>query len=172
MPWRRTSLDIVRRGMWRVVNAPEGGGRHARLDGLEIAAKTGTAEYTAPDRSRRKHTWMIAYAPYRAPKYAMAIVIEDGESGGKTAAPLVRRLFAAMYGLDPGVDEEDAPAEYHDLPPPEPEEPEEDLDGLREPSTALDGFRPTAIDGLRQPSTALDTPGAALAAPPPEGGAP
>ena len=174
MPWRRTSLDIVRRGMWRVVNAPEGGGRHARLDGLEIAAKTGTAEYTAPDRSRRKHTWMIAYAPYRAPKYAMAIVIEDGESGGKTAAPLVRRIFAAMYGLDPGVDEEDAPAEYHDLPPPEPEEPDEELrDGFaaeelsaEAPQGTSGGISETWIPEIPESRN----PGIPLSSP--EGGAP
>ena len=162
MPWRRSSLDVVRRGMWRVVNGSEGGGRRAHLDGLEIAAKTGTAEYL-DHGILKKHAWMIAYAPYRAPKYAMAVVVEDGESGGKTAAPLVRRLFAAMYGLDPSGEDDDAPAEYHDLPPPVPEE---------APEEALDGYRPTAIDGYRQPSTAFDTPGAAFAAPPAEGGLP
>ena len=122
MPWKRSSLDTVRHGMWRVVNAPLGGGRRARLDGLEIAAKTGTAEYQ--DRGvLRKHAWMIAYAPYRAPKYAMAVVVEDGESGGKTAAPLVRRMFATLYGLAVGDDEDaTAPAEYHELPLPVPEE--------------------------------------------------
>ena len=125
MPWRRSSLDIVQHGMWRVVNAPHGGGRQARLDGLEIAAKTGTAEVGAGNE-RSKNTWMTGFAPYRSPQYAMVVFIEDGESGGKTSAPLLRRMFAAMYGLDAG-DPDEAQPEYHDLP--APEEPEEAIVG-------------------------------------------
>ena len=126
MPWRLSSLATVRHGMWRVVNAPEGGGRRARLDGREIAGKTGTAEVGAGPGERRKNTWMIGYAPYRDPRYAVAVVVEDGESGGKTAAPILRRTFAALFGLDPGSDEDTAPFHEYYQPPEEDaaEEPE------------------------------------------------
>ena len=102
--------------MYDVVNAPRGTGRRAKVPGLEVAAKTGTAEYGSRS-NRRKHTWMIAFAPFDNPTIALAIVIEDGDSGGRTVAPLVRAALAYWFGLpDPG--DETAPEE-----PQTPEEP-------------------------------------------------
>ena len=93
---------IVRGGMYDVVNAPRGTGRQAKVPGLKIAAKTGTAEY-GTRANRRKHTWMIAFAPFDNPTIALAIVIEDGDSGGRTVAPLIRSALAYWFGLpDPG----------------------------------------------------------------------
>ena len=101
--------------MYDVVNAPKGTGRRAKVPGLEMAAKTGTAEY-GPRQNRRKHTWMIAFAPYEKPTIALAILVEDGDSGGRTVAPLIRAALAYWFHLpDPG----DEP------PPEEPETPEE-----------------------------------------------
>ena len=128
IPWKSASLKAVRDGMRRVIEAPKGGGRRAHVNGLELAGKTGTAEYTASD-GIRKHTWMIAYGPFQKPDFALAVVIEDGESGGKTAAPIARELFAFLYGLDSSSDIDDNDSEYHELP--EPVEPEpEDLESL------------------------------------------
>ena len=110
------AFRIVRGGMYDVVNAPKGTGRRAKVPGLEVAAKTGTAEYGSRS-NRRKHTWMIAFAPFDNPTIALAIVIEDGDSGGRTVAPLVRSALAYWFGLpDPG--DETAPEE-----PQTPEEP-------------------------------------------------
>ena len=110
------AFRIVRGGMYDVVNAPRGTGRRAKVPGLEVAAKTGTAEYGSRS-NRRKHTWMIAFAPFDNPTIALAIVIEDGDSGGRTVAPLVRAALAYWFGLpDPG--DETAPEE-----PQTPEEP-------------------------------------------------
>ena len=75
-------------------------------------AKTGTAEYGSR-QNRRKHTWMIAFAPFDKPTIALAIVIEDGDSGGRTVAPLIRAALAYWFHLP------DEP------PPEEPETPEE-----------------------------------------------
>ena len=92
--------------MYDVVNAPRGTGRRAKVPGLEIAAKTGTAEYGSRS-NRRKHTWMIAFAPFDNPTIALAIVIEDGDSGGRTVAPLIRSALAYYFGLpDPGDEPE------------------------------------------------------------------
>lgn len=58
------------------------------LQGIMTGAKTGTAEFgVAPDY--RTHAWMIAYND----AYAVASFVEVGDSGGTTAAPLIRRLF-------------------------------------------------------------------------------
>ena len=114
-PASDNAFRIVRGGMYDVVNAPKGTGRRAKVPGLEMAAKTGTAEY-GPRQNRRKHTWMIAFAPYEKPTIALAILVEDGDSGGRTVAPLIRAAFAYWFHLpDPG----DEP------PPEEPETPEE-----------------------------------------------
>lgn len=93
-------LAVVHNGMFDVVNAPKGGGRRARVNGVTVAAKTGTAEY-GPMRNRRKHAWMIAFAPLHDPEIAVATIIEDGESGGTTAAPVVAATLAEYFGTTP-----------------------------------------------------------------------
>ena len=103
--------------MYDVVNAPKGTGRRAKVPGLEVAAKTGTAEYGSRG-NRRKHTWMIAFAPFDNPTIALAIVIEDGDSGGRTVAPLIRSALAYWFGLPEG------PEEPENLEEPEPVTPE------------------------------------------------
>ena len=103
----RGAYRLVRGGMYDVVNAPKGTGRRAKVPGLEMAAKTGTAEYGSR-LNRRKHAWMIAFAPYDNPRIALAVLIEDGDSGGRTAAPIIRSAFANYFGLpDQPVDEKE-----------------------------------------------------------------
>ena len=76
-------------------------------------------------QNRRKHTWMIAFAPYEKPTIALAILVEDGDSGGRTVAPLIRSALAYWFGLPEGED-----------PPELPEEPE----GLESPEGVNAGF--------------------------------
>lgn len=92
-------LKIVRGGMYDVVNAQYGTGRRARVKGLKLAAKTGTAEYGSRS-NRRKHTWMIAFAPFDNPEIALAVLVEDGESGGKTVAPIISEALREYFGLE------------------------------------------------------------------------
>lgn len=90
-------LAVVRQGMHDVVEAPDGTAHRARIDAVEMAGKTGTAEY-GPKGAGRKHVWMILYAPYDKPRYAVAMVLDDGVSGGTTVAPRMRTLMAALFG--------------------------------------------------------------------------
>ncbi len=94
--WSATTLETVRGGMHDVVENPSGTGKRARVPGLVMGGKTGTAEF-GPAGRRRKHTWMIAFAPFDAPTVAVAMVVEDGISGGLTVAPLVRELMASIF---------------------------------------------------------------------------
>lgn len=55
---------------------------------MQIAAKTGTAQFDAKD-STRSHAWFTAYAPYDDPKIAITVMIEDGGEGGINAVPVV-----------------------------------------------------------------------------------
>ncbi len=98
--WRPQSLQTVRQGLYDVVNGPRGTGRLARIAGPRLAGKTGTAEYYERGE-RRKHAWMVAYAPFESPRYAIAVVVENSDSGGRAAAPIVHRVFSALFGQTP-----------------------------------------------------------------------
>lgn len=85
------------------VNQPDGSGKRAMLPQVVVAAKTGTAEYGVKG-SGRKMTWMIAFAPFDEPRYAVALLVEDGVSGGTTAAPRVKQLLARVFREVDGLD--------------------------------------------------------------------
>ncbi|HMO03278.1 MAG TPA: penicillin-binding protein 2 [Kiritimatiellia bacterium] len=96
MLWDRKHLNIVRLGMKDVVMSPTGTGRTARIPGVVMAGKTGTAEFGRKDEKRR-HAWMVAFAPFDAPRYAVAMLIDEGVSGGETAAPRMKLLMQALF---------------------------------------------------------------------------
>jgi len=62
---------------------------------VEVAGKTGTAEVAGKD----DYAWFTAYAPADDPRYAVAVVIEQGGHGGAIAAPAAREILAALFGL-------------------------------------------------------------------------
>jgi len=82
-------LNLVKDGLLRVVREPKGTGHKAYIKGLDIAGKTGTAKL----QTGKKLTWFIGFAPYASPHIAVCILIENGESGGETAAPIARKAF-------------------------------------------------------------------------------
>ena len=64
---------------------------------VAVSGKTGTAEVGAGER-RRKNTWFVAYAPSENPTVAIAMVIENGETGGGTTAPRVCAVLKSIFG--------------------------------------------------------------------------
>lgn len=98
--WSRATLEVVRGGMHDVVHAPQGTGSRAAVRGLRIGGKTGTAEH-GPPGDRRKHAWMIAFAPFEEPRVALAVLVEDADSGGLVAAPIVRALLEHIFPPPP-----------------------------------------------------------------------
>jgi peptidoglycan glycosyltransferase len=70
------------------------------IAGVQIASKTGTAEHGTDPRNTPPHAWYIAFAPARAPKVAVAVLVENGgnrlsATGGALAAPIGRAAIAA-----------------------------------------------------------------------------
>ncbi|MBE0418425.1 MAG: penicillin-binding protein 2 [Coriobacteriia bacterium] len=63
--------------------------------GARVAGKTGTAEVAGKD----DYAWFTAYAPADDPRYAVAVVIEQGGHGGAVAAPAAREILAVLLGL-------------------------------------------------------------------------
>ncbi len=115
VPFTKAALDVVREGLRLVVDG--GTGRKAG-EGVEanVIGKTGTAEVGRGER-RRKNTWFIAYATPRATSrtqmpIALAMIIENGESGGGTTAPKVASVLRAFYNQptseEPGDEEMEA----------------------------------------------------------------
>ena len=117
--WVARHIRVVREGMRDAVNQPDGSGKRAMLPNVVVAAKTGTAEYGIKGAGR-KMTWMIAFAPFEAPRYAVALLVEDGVSGGTTAAPRVKQLLTQVFSEVEHM-EMPAPAPLPEVPVPVPE---------------------------------------------------
>lgn len=108
---KRDDIEIVRRGMWKVVNEVGGTGRRAAIKGVEVAGKTGTAQFWRLDgkdengretKVKDNRVWFMCFAPYREPKYAIVVMIEGAKSGGGVAAPVVHKILKECLGLEAG----------------------------------------------------------------------
>jgi penicillin-binding protein 2 len=68
---------------------PGGTGGLARVQGIEVAGKTGTAQNPhGPD-----HAWFVGFAPYDNPRIAIAVLLENAGFGGSYAAPIAGKCF-------------------------------------------------------------------------------
>lgn len=113
-----THLAVVRQGLFEVVNTPQGTAYAARLTlpNVQMAGKTGTAQThndTAAESAagfndmtlaweQRPNALFVAYAPVTAPRYALAVVIEHGNYGSQSAAPIAHDLMTYALLNDPG----------------------------------------------------------------------
>ena len=70
----------------------EGTGSALRTDQYQAAGKTGSAEF---ETGKETHAWFVGYAPAGDPKIAVCVLVEEGGSGGQTAAPIARKMFDA-----------------------------------------------------------------------------
>lgn len=97
--WPPHALEAVHDGMEAVIHTRHGTGRAARHPQVRMCGKTGTAQY-GTQLEPRNYAWMTLFAPRHNPRYAVAIVLEDAESGGRSAAPLAGRLVEAIFRQD------------------------------------------------------------------------
>ncbi len=65
------------------------------LDTIPVAGKTGTAEAGSV---QIPYSWFASYAPADDPRYVVVAMVEQGGGGSQTSAPIVRRIFDAIYG--------------------------------------------------------------------------
>lgn len=99
----KEDIELVRRGMWRVVNDSGGTGARAKIPGIVVAGKTGTAQFWR-DGQKDNHTWFIAFAPYDNPKIALAVLVQGAKAGGQVPAPIAAKLIEEILALDKGYD--------------------------------------------------------------------
>jgi penicillin-binding protein 2 len=96
-------LDRVREAMFAVYNKPSGisYARRFPYKDFQISGKTGTAQVASIDRNThtklQDHGLFMGFAPYHRPKFALAVVIEHGSWGSRSAAPIARSIFHKLY---------------------------------------------------------------------------
>src|SRR2546421_2689705 len=94
-------IELVRKGLWRVVNEDGGTGGRARLKNVQVAGKTGTAQAT--DRGHEENVaWFACFAPFDHPKYVVAVMVQGGEHGGSVAGPVATRILERTLAMDEG----------------------------------------------------------------------
>jgi penicillin-binding protein 2 len=68
-------------------------------EGVEnVGGKTGTAQVSA---TRDNHAWFVGVAPLDNPRYVIAVLIDEGGSGGQVAAPVARHIMQYLMGNEP-----------------------------------------------------------------------
>ncbi len=114
----RDGLRAVLRGMYEVVNGARGTARRAKLplEGIALAGKTGTSQVKRITRAERAsgahkrkdrpweerdHALFVCFAPFDAPRYAVAVVVEHGGSGSRAAAPVARDIMTRTLEINP-----------------------------------------------------------------------
>ena len=125
LPVQPEHLEIVRRGMWEVVNGAGTAGRsRLPLPDVQLAGKTGTAQVvniTKADRARggtfggrgvpwarRDHGLFVAFAPTENPRYAASVIVEHGVSGSGVAAPIASDTLLYLFDPDKALAKLDA----------------------------------------------------------------
>ena len=103
LPASPEQLRLVQQGMENAVAADYGSAKELRDAGIPLAGKTGTAE-VGPKANRHHNTWIICYGPLPEPRYALACLIEKGDSGGRTAAPIAARFFREWLSAGEDLD--------------------------------------------------------------------
>ncbi|MBE6453720.1 MAG: penicillin-binding protein 2 [Alphaproteobacteria bacterium] len=110
-------LEIVKKGMYEVVNVPGGTAFSSRFDfeGKKMAGKTGTTQVRRISMKERQsgvlkqedlpwkyrnHALFVGYAPHDNPKYGIAVLVEHGGSGSAVAAPMAGKMLLEALKLD------------------------------------------------------------------------
>lgn len=85
----KTAVRIIKSAMINVVASDTGTGQRARIEGMTIAAKTGTAQTP----SGEPHAWFLGFAPADNPKIAFVVMVEHGGHGGVSAADIAKKIL-------------------------------------------------------------------------------
>jgi len=103
---KASDIEVVRRGLWEVVNergGPGGGGTGAKgqIKGTVVAGKTGTAQ--SSERGKKEDiAWFCCFAPYDHPKYVVVAMVQGGDHGGSVAAPVATHVLEQILAMDQG----------------------------------------------------------------------
>jgi penicillin-binding protein 2 len=98
----KEQIDIVRHGLWMVVNDAGGTGAKGRVKGITVAGKTGSAQAT--DRGKDDMiAWFCCFAPFDKPRYAICAMLQGGHHGGGVAAPVAAHVLEQIVAMEQGT---------------------------------------------------------------------
>ncbi len=104
-PITPTTAATVNELMVNVVN--KGTARSMQLaNGIQAAAKTGTAQLNAAGEPQRSHAWIVGFAPAEAPRYAIAVVLKgtnaeiSAGTGGRLAGPIAKQVLDYLFSTE------------------------------------------------------------------------
>lgn len=86
---KNDTIRMVRAGLFDVVNNENGTGRRAKVDGMIVAGKTGTAQ----NPQGKTHAWFAGFAPFDNPKICVVVFLEHGGKGGLEPAEIAAGIF-------------------------------------------------------------------------------
>jgi penicillin-binding protein 2 len=107
---KQENIALIKSALMGVVNEPRGTGRRAKVKGMIVAGKTGTAQVIGMDKEKdsseeedithkfRDHAWFVAIAPADNPRLALAILVENAGHGGSAAAPIAKEMIKTYFG--------------------------------------------------------------------------
>ena len=100
--WKQLNDSLI-----DVIYSPNGTGYRINAGNLKLAGKSGTAQVVdinsreeydevRSNELLRDHAVFIGYAPYDNPRYSIAVIVENGESGGRVAGPLAKEVLEVL----------------------------------------------------------------------------
>ena len=104
LPISRSYFRVLKKALVGVVEDKKGTGKRARIEGVLVGGKTGTAQVVKQKKRIRSeklpwefrdHAWFVAYAPADSPRIAVCVLVEHGGHGGSQAAPIARKVIEA-----------------------------------------------------------------------------
>ncbi|MEO8071213.1 MAG: penicillin-binding transpeptidase domain-containing protein, partial [Acidobacteriota bacterium] len=110
LPMRPGDLAAVRDGLWLAVNGAGTAGR-ARIDGHDVAGKTGTAQVVSLTGAKaaaraglnvKDHSWFVFYAPKDDPQIAGVVFVEHGGWGATASTPIARHVLETYFAKREG----------------------------------------------------------------------
>jgi len=98
-------LKLIKEAMIGAINDPTGTARAARVQGLVVAGKTGTAQVRALSaikdnkKKHNHHAWFTSFVPADNPEIAVTVLVEHGGGGGAVAAPISKKVITSYYNI-------------------------------------------------------------------------
>jgi penicillin-binding protein 2 len=105
IPISPETIEFVREALWGVVHSPGGTGGRARVEGFNVAGKTGTSQIVQRKEGKpeptslemQDHAWFACFAPAFNPEIVVAVLVEHGGGGGAAAAPVAKQVLERYH---------------------------------------------------------------------------
>ncbi|MCB5250897.1 MAG: penicillin-binding protein 2 [Candidatus Cloacimonadales bacterium] len=91
LPISEKNLKLIQEGLWQAVNGKNSTGGGARVNGVKVYGKTGSAENAHGDDT---HAWFACYATWDEPELAIVVFLENAGHGGSMAAPIAGKIIS------------------------------------------------------------------------------